>query len=233
MTAPEVIAGPLVLLRGRVSDALTGEGLAGEGLAGEGLAQAGLRADVRQGGDWFALPFALRGLGGGWYAASARLTEIAALLRFGVATEFRLRAAAAGHVTAEATVALTAAQFSRVTATQTIEGVAVTVSRLAGAPVILNLALLPRPVMLAGLVIDNHDPASPVSGATISIAGSAATATTDARGRFRIDVPPLARTWTVRATLGARSVEVLHVTDFALPVNFASISLPPAPPPNP
>ena len=220
MTAPEVIAGPLVLLRGRVAD----------GLTGEGLAQAGLWAEVRQGGDWFALPFGLRGQGGGWFAASARLTDIAARLRLGVATEFRLRAASAGHVTAEATVALTAAQFSRVTATQTIRGVAVAVSRLAGAPVILDIALQPRPVMLAGLVIDNHDTASPMAGVSIAIAGSAATATSDARGRFRIDAPPLARSWDVTATLGSRTAQAPHVTDFALPVNFITLSLPAVPP---
>lgn len=223
MSMTETLAGPLVLLRGRVAD----------GLTGAGLDQARLVAEVRQGGPWRPLPFALRGQGGGWFSCAAPMTGVAARLRLGVATEIRLRATAAGHDPAEATASLTAAQFTRVTAQQQVKGATITVARIAGAPVILDLALMPRPVMLAGLLIDNHDPASPVAGATIAIAGSAATATTDARGRFRIDAPPLARTWTVRATRGARSVEVLHVTDFALPVNFASLSLPPAPPPNP
>lgn len=104
---------------------------------------------------------------------------------------------------------------------------AVPVESVAAAPIILKLALKPKPVMLAGLVVSDNQLAAPVPGAEGQITGPGGTlVTTDNTGRFRFDAPPLALSLPLKVTLGARTVQAVHLTDFATPVNFVTLNLP-------
>lgn len=215
MSVIEIIPGTRILLRGQVRNSLTGAGLAAE-----------LSLEHDQGAGFRPLPFPIRQQPGGWFAISARLSDIAARLRIGQPLTLRLTANAPGHRPGVLTRVLTAAQFARVTGSITVKGVAVPVDRIAAAPVILDLVLPPRAVMLAGIVLADNDPATPVSGARVRITGPGGMAvTTNAAGRFRFDAPPLALTLPLRVTKGARVTVSSHITDFATPVNFITLNL--------
>ena len=102
MTVVEHIAGPQILLRGQVSDSLTGLGIA-----------ASLVLDFAQGAGFKPLPFPLRHQSGGLFAVAARLSDIAGRMQSGKAVTLRLTASAPGYQSATPTQALTAAQFAR------------------------------------------------------------------------------------------------------------------------
>lgn len=95
-------------------------------------------------------------------------------------------------------------------------------------PRIVEVALEPLPVALAGWVIDDHDPETPVPGATARVTAPAprGPVTTDERGYFRIPDLPVALSVTVEIRQGPRSLvqEVaLRPTD---PLNERTFSLP-------
>lgn len=216
MTVIEIIPGTQILLRGQITDALTKAGLT-----------AALTCEFDQGAGFRPLPFALRLQAGGRYAVAARIAEIAARMQIGAAVSLRLSAVAPGYQTASITRALTAAQFARTAAVINVKGVAVPTEQIAAAPVVIDLKLKPKPVMLAGLVLSDNDPATPVIGAQVQITGpGGSTVTTDPTGRFRFDAPPLLLTLPLRLSLGARTAIASHITDFATPVNFITLNLP-------
>lgn len=155
------------------------------------------------------------------------MEEVAARMRVGAATTLRVTATAAGFQTAVVTRALTATEFARQATMITVKGVAVPSARIAAAPVVIDLAMNPRPVMLAGLVLADHDPAAPVAGAQVQITGpGGSTVSTDVTGRFRFDAPPLLLVLPLRVSKGLRGALVTHVTQFDTPVNFITINLP-------
>lgn len=216
MTVVEHVAGTQIVLRGQVSDSLTGLGIA-----------ASLALDFDQGAGFRPLPFPLRRQSGGLFAVAARLGEISGRMQLGKAVTLRLTATAPGYQTATLTQALTAAQFARKPDTIMVGGVAVPVQTVAAAPIILKLVLKPRPVMLAGMVVSDHQLSAPVPGAEVQITGPGGTlVTTDITGRFRFDAPPLALSLPLKVTLGTRTAQAVHLTDFATPVNFVTLNLP-------
>lgn len=216
MSVVEIIPGTQILLRGQVTNSLTGIGIT-----------AALTIDFDQGAGFRPVPLSVRQQAGGWFAVAARIEEIAARMRIGAATSLRLTAAAPGYQTATVTRALTAAQFARVTTIITVKGVAVPTERIAAAPVVIDLRLNPRPVMLAGLVLSDNDPDMPVVGAQVQITGPGGfSITTDAVGRFRFDAPPLLLSLPLQVTKGARVANAAHVTDFGSPINFITLNLP-------
>jgi hypothetical protein len=216
MSVIEIIPSTQILLRGQITDALTGVGIT-----------AALTMEFDQGAGFQPLPFALRQQAGGWFAVAARMGEIAARLRIGAAVTLRLSAVAAGYQTATVVRVLSAAEFARVARMITVKGVPVPTEQIAVAPVVINLNLSPKPVMLAGLVLSDNDPDTPVAGAQVQITGpGGASVTTDAAGRFRIDAPPLLLSLPLRVSKGARVALDTHVVSFDTPVNFITLNLP-------
>lgn len=229
MNAVEAISGPAVLLRGRLSNVLDGTG----------VADARITLDYRQGGDWMPLPFGLTQRAGGWYAVVASALMVSAKLPLAVATDFRITARHATFQDASAELSLTAAQMTLAGSVVTVNGQDLTAQRLAGAPVTLDLALTPRPVMLGGLVISDNQPDVPVVNATVTLpALGGASVATDGAGRFRFDLIPMAQVVEVQidedpatATGPPRSTNLFHTVDFGLPVNqiVAGLITPPSP----
>lgn len=223
MGAVDVIAGPTVLLRGRISNGLTSAGLDGVALV----------IEYRQDGSaWLPLLFEIRIRAGGWYAVGASEQELGARLALARATDFRLSATHSQFQAGMAEVSLSAADMTFAAQNVTVSGKVVVLKRLAGAPLSLDLALLPNPVMLSGRVLSDNQPDAPVAGADVTITGAGgSTVATDANGRFRFDVIPMAQVLTLEITDGARTTNLNHTVDFNQPVNQIDTSLitPPSP----
>lgn len=217
MMIVEHVAGTQILLRGQVTDALTGAGIA-----------ARLTLTFDQGAGPRPLPFGLRHQTGGYFAVAARMTEIVARMRLGQAVTLGLTAEAEGYQTASLSRALTAAEFARKDSVLQVGGQAVPTQSVAAAPIVMALTLKPNPVMLAGIVLSANQLTDPVPGAKVKITGPGGSETTSGPdGRFRFDAPPLALSLSLTATLGPRTASALHLTEFTTPVNFITLSLPP------
>ncbi len=95
-------------------------------------------------------------------------------------------------------------------------------------PRFVEVALTPMPVALGGWVIDDHDPETPVPGATARITAPAprGPVTSDARGYFRIENLPVALSVTVEIQQGSRSLVQEVPIRPADPLNERTFSLP-------
>jgi len=95
-------------------------------------------------------------------------------------------------------------------------------------PRVVEVALEPLPVALAGWVIDDHDPETPVTGATARITAPEprGPVATDARGYFRIDDLPVALAVTVEIRQGPRSMVQEVSIRPSDPMNTRTFSLP-------
>lgn len=214
MIATSVIASGGLIVRGRVSDALTNEG----------IPYARLTLEMRQAGVWSNIPFAIRQKAGGWFGVGASMPEIVARLRLGVRTQLRLSAAAQGYDDTSVELDVSKANFSRGMQQATVNGADFEHETIKGAPFDLSLAMLRKPVILAGMVLRDFDPTTPAVGVRVTLVGGA-TVRTDAAGRFQFDTPPVAQTLTVSARDGPARASILHVVDFDQSVNTTLLSL--------
>lgn len=214
MIATSVIASGGLIVRGRVSDALTNEG----------VPHARLTLEMRQAGVWSDIPFAIRQKAGGWFGVGASMPEIAARLRLGVGTKLRLNAVAQGYDDAKVDLNVNWRNFSRFTQHEAVGGVDFEYEIIKGAPFDLSLSLLRKPVKLAGMVLRDFDPNTPAAGVRVTLSGGA-TVTTDPAGRFQFNTPPVAQSLNVSARDGPVSASIIHVVDFGQPVNTTLLSL--------
>lgn len=134
---------------------------------------------------------------------------------------------AEGYQDATATFTLNRSQVSPAAITETYSGFTAALSKLDVPVRIENIALQPRPVNLAGLVVEDNDIATPVSGASISITTPAGggTATTDAQGCFRIDNLPVVAKVTVQVSSEGNSISEEVLVDYRQRINQRTFSL--------
>lgn len=100
--------------------------------------------------------------------------------------------------------------------------------RLIAAPVVHQvLTLAPVQVGINGLVIGDHDPNSPLEGASIQVIAPIVqpAVLSNSQGRFRINALPLAQSVTLQVELGDVSTTINHVIDYTTPFNTRIISL--------
>lgn len=109
---------------------------------------------------------------------------------------------------------------------QPIAGRDYTVFHLPGAPVTMNLARDPAPVMLEALVLVNSDPGAPGVGLNVTVGGTGPFVT-DADGRFRTGLLPLTTTVAVRITDGTDTTDHTQPLDFTTALNRATYSFEP------
>lgn len=214
----QVFVEPVLVVRqviafGNVSDALSGAAIRGF------TAQFAYQDDRRSG----ILPVDLNVGAGGWFVAHLRSTSIPAGFPHGSRMQLGAEFDAAGYQPARVQVQVPAAHFTLVPFTLPRHPGS-SLLRLAGPPTELSARLLPVPVGLRGIVIHDHDPASPVSGASIDVPGLPQ-AIADADGRFTLLALPVTAQVDVRVSDGTHQ-QTHHLTvDYGQPLNVATLSL--------
>jgi hypothetical protein len=136
--------------------------------------------------------------------------------------ELELERAGAAPAAVEATVPGAALALEEVE--QDLGGRTVRIERIAGAPFDLSLSVDPSPVALAGIVLRDHDPATPAAGVTVT-AGSTS-AVTDSGGRFFLSALPLLAEVALDLTDGPTTTTQPFHIDYETPINRVSLSLP-------
>jgi len=217
MRAVSVIQGPATLLEVIATDALTGAPLP--------HAQVQFEARPRR-GDWAELPFPVKSVGGGVFAAAAGPQALRAALHLGVNTTFRVTVRCRGCTELSDRLRLLASDMQMVERTADIGGQSVTRHVLAGAPLRVEAPLSPPAVRLAGIVVRNGDLTDVVPGADVTLDGDAAsTVQTDAEGRFLFEGVPVQRTVRVAATAGADAATRTHQLDYRQPTNRVMLNM--------
>lgn len=91
----------------------------------------------------------------------------------------------------------------------------------------LEIKVDPLPVSLSGVVLEDGDASQPLEGVTIAVTSpeSRPAVLSDVNGRFRIENLPVAKSVTLSVHLDEVSSDVVHVVDFATPLNTRTINL--------
>lgn len=201
------------LVTGRIAERLTLRPLRPQTLTLELVRAAGARA----------LPVVAGFRAGGWYALTLPSGAALPAVPMAEAAELRLMVTLADGRVQTAARAVSGADLASLARPVLLEGARFAAETVAGAPFALDCLFDPSPVMLAGVVIANHDPALPVPGATVS--AGAESAATDDRGRFRLSLPVAAEV-AVRVTHAAATADFTHRPDFLTPLNLTELSIP-------
>ena len=108
-----------------------------------------------------------------------------------------------------------------------VGGTPVTYRRIIGAPFDFSAQLAPDAVALRGIVLRDHDPASPISNVTIATTPAApgGAVVSDADGIFFIPVLPVAEAITLDLEEGGTPKSVPFRPNYARPVNTLTLSL--------
>lgn len=202
-----------LLVKGRVSEAVTGRSLDGFGAVLETV-HAGrtrtvpARLMVKPAG-YFGLALA------GGHGIVAPLAADAVTLRLTVTL-------ADGRSLAVELV-VTGADLARGEMPVTVSGQTLSGTAVSGAPFAMDAVFDPKPVTLFGTVIADNDPAQPVDAADV-VAGELS-ATTDGRGQFRLGPLPLQDSVTLTISKGTVSADFPFRPDFDTTANVAAFSL--------
>jgi len=212
--APTSLSARQVLVRGRVSEAVTNRvfddftvAASYANAAGEGV-----------------LPVGLQRKSGGYYALHLDpIRDMPDLSQDGAVT-LTITLTPAGRTPLVLTKDIPAAEFARVARPVAIGAQMLQAHVLAGAPFLFDFILPARPVGLRGIVLENHDPEAPLAGVKIR-AGDAPEVVTGANGRFAIDALPVTDIVSIELE-GAGPVETVDFRpDYEIPVNTITLSL--------
>jgi hypothetical protein len=107
-----------------------------------------------------------------------------------------------------------------------LHGQTIRFRRIAAAPFDMSLAVDPAHVALAGIVLRDHDPTSPVADVTVTVSDGPAPIVTDASGRFFVPQLPLLPDVEIELADGPATTSVPYHIDYQAPVNHVSLSLP-------
>lgn len=144
------------------------------------------------------------------------------------AVTLRLTVTAPGYQEAVADVALSAADLARVPGTVMVGGDSEPVTRLASAPVVQDIFLMPQPVTLAGRIVAADDPAVPIAGASVRVTAPSqmGPALTDAAGYFTLPSVPVAAELTLEISAPGRQAATPTVPlDYRTPTNRREFAL--------
>lgn len=210
------------LVVGRIHDALRGTAPADV---------ASLTVAFRKGGGAGAfLPFpeAPRLLDGMYYACAGAPEAVLSDLGPADGLDLRVTVEAPSYQAATVEATLPPTALGSVDEPATVGGIDTVLRRWPGLPAVVDVPLQPLPVALEGRVIDDHDPAQPVVGATARVTApeSRGPVTTDARGAFRIENLPVALAVTVEIALGPRTLTAEVEVEPDVPMNQRTFSLP-------
>ena len=209
----EISALRQVLVKGRVSETLTGRG----------LSQFDLMLDLIRGSGTHQLPVEPAIKPQGYFGLSMSGPGSDMVLPAAEPVTLRLSVTLPDGRARSVEIALTGADLTPVNQPFSIGGGTQTALTVPAAPVRLDCAFDPLPVTLFGTVIANNDPAVPVAGATIT-AGTLSD-TSDARGNFRLGPLPLLASLDVSIIQGPDSETFAFRPDFTTRTNTAIFSL--------
>lgn len=208
------------LITGQIVDSLTGSGVAPDSL--------GLEMKLPGESVYRAVPVNCR-LGAGGYFTFHGVAVHAFPQSLEVDEELELRfTVIANSYTALQISAQVAASAITALATSSEIGGHVLEMRIVSAPVLHQvLEISPLPVGINGLVISDHDLASPLEGASVQVIAPVVqpAVLSNEQGRFRINALPLAQSVTLQVELGDISTTINHVIDYTTSFNTRIISL--------
>lgn len=214
LLASSSLAPRQLLLRGRVSEAITGRG----------LAPSEIRVEAEQGAVRAALPVTITHKPGGWYGA--HLVPRGVWPVFAPAPDVTLWVTFTlpGRAPSLLSQTVSASALDLTSVALSLAGQPVHADRISGAPFDFSLSLDPLPVALAGTVIRDHDPSDPIAGVTLT-AAPAAPVLSDAQGQFFIPALPVLEQVQIGLSTGGPVTNVTLTPDYARRVNMATLSL--------
>lgn len=199
-------------------------------LTGSAIASASLTLALRLPGatEFRPLPARLRLGSAGYFCFSGQAAQVFPQhLPPSETLELRFQASAPNYQDLQLTVPLNASAVTAVTDDQTLGNHTLAVQQIQAPALQQTLALMPTPVALQGLVIEDHDLDTPLAGVSIQVLEPElqAPVLSDAQGRFRIAQLPVAQSVRLQIELNAISTTVDHLVDYTLPLNKRTISL--------
>ncbi|MFC4260990.1 hypothetical protein ACFOZ5_18370 [Marinobacter lacisalsi] len=134
--------------------------------------------------------------------------------------DFRLQASAASYQASTHDFSLPGTDLTPATETVTLSGATYDMPRLSGPLINLSLTLAPEPLRLAGQVLEDGDPETPLAGAQVQVTApeTRPAVETDSRGYFAIDNMPLERQVTLTLSHGGSERTTAVVLDYSRPV---------------
>ena len=141
--------------------------------------------------------------------------------------ELNYQVSAEGYSPLQGSVLLSQSSITAVAAHEELAGYEINVSRISAPAVHLQLALVPLPVGLTGVVIEDNDLAAPLPGVSLQITAPEVlpAVLSDELGRFRINALPLAAAVTIEISWGDAVSTINHVVDYTTLFNPRIISL--------
>lgn len=220
LQSAELASAQQALISGRVQNALTGAGIRPQ------LLQLSLRATPDA--PLAALPAKIQFSGNGYFSlvgvASALFPQ---QLPAASSAELNYQVSAEGYSPLQGSVLLSQNSITAVAANEQLAGYELSVSRISAPAVHLQLSLVPLPVGLTGVVIEDNDLAAPLSGVSLQIIAPEVlpAVLSDELGRFRINALPLAAAVTLEISWGDAVSTINHVVDYTTLFNPRIISL--------
>ncbi len=165
---------------------------------------------------------------GGYFSVSGSPERILPIhLDMADSVEFKIEISASGFVSIEDLIIVAAPEVMPEQRNEEISGKLMSVN-LIDAPIISKVyQLLPEPVGLSGLLIEDNDPASPVNGANVRVIAPdvSSSVVTNQFGRFRLEQLPVATAVTIEVDVAGDLTTVEHLVDYATALNTRVISL--------
>lgn len=212
--ADSVIPARQVLATGRISDAVSSRALS-EYQVSIGCRIAGIDRK---------LPVSVGFRGGGWFTAHCLATVLPPGLAEEATVDLVSHVTAKGHSPGTLVRSVPGSHFALQDIQANPPGGHL-VRAWSGGPIDFSLGLAPMAVALRGILIYGHDPARPVPGASVQVAGVPA-ATSGPDGRFFIPELPLVQMAELDIQDGAHAHTLHWSVDYSKPVNEAILSLP-------
>ncbi len=212
--APSPVSTRQVLVRGRVSEAVTGR------VFTDFAAMLSFSTATGQG----SIPAKLQIKSGGFYSMHLEPSRDMSDLSKGGPVTLKLDITVPGRPPLSQSKVIPSAKFTLISKPVKIGNQTLTSRALSGAPFVFDFTVPAKPVGLRGIVLKKHDPDAPLAGVKIR-AGTAPEVLSAANGRFVINALPVVETVSIKLE-GTGPIEtVVFRPDYDIPVNTITLSL--------